>query len=242
MNAHYLVGLDLGQASDYSAWVIAERSERPEDRAAVYQVRHLERVRAEAYPRIVDHTRSLVAGLRERSSWPQVDLVVDYTGCGRPVADMLVEAKINADIRLVTITAGDSETVGDRGERRVPKRNLVGVVQVLLQTERLTISRVLPLAGVLTEELRNFRARISAAGHDSYGAGDDWRENSHDDLVLALALACWKGERDFRHPIEFLPVITGGTMFPMSDRPPWLGGVAIDDDEDELGGMWGIQQ
>jgi hypothetical protein len=34
-----------------------------------------------------------------------------------------------------------------------------------------------------------------ATGHDSYEA---WREGDHDDLVLAVALACWTGERYLR--------------------------------------------
>jgi hypothetical protein len=35
-------------------------------------------------------------------------------------------------------------------------------------------------------------ARVT--GHDSYGAGEDSRENNHDDCVLAVAMACWYGE------------------------------------------------
>ena len=34
--------------------------------------------------------------------------------------------------------------------------------------------------------------------HDSYGA---WREKEHDDLVLAVALACWYGERGHRFKV-----------------------------------------
>jgi len=34
-----------------------------------------------------------------------------------------------------------------------------------------------------------------ATGHDSYEA---WREGDHDDLVLAVAMACWTGERYLR--------------------------------------------
>jgi soluble P-type ATPase len=37
-------------------------------------------------------------------------------------------------------------------------------------------------------ELQNFRVKINiATGHDSYEA---WRENEHDDIVLAVALVC----------------------------------------------------
>jgi hypothetical protein len=38
----------------------------------------------------------------------------------------------------------------------------------------------------------NFKVKVNlATGHDSYEA---WRESVHDDLVLAVALACWHGE------------------------------------------------
>jgi hypothetical protein len=38
-----------------------------------------------------------------------------------------------------------------------------------------------------------FKVEITKSGHDTYG--NDWRENEHDDLVLAVALAAWAGER-----------------------------------------------
>lgn len=222
MGPHYLTGLDLGQANDYTAWIVLERIEHGEDRIARYDVRHIDRVRGEPYPAIVEHTRSLVETLRAARPRPALDLVVDYTGVGRPVADMIADARIDADVRLVTITGGDSETVGDRGERRVPKRNLAGVIQVLLQSERLRIGRDLALASVLTGELVNFRVRINLGGHDSYGAGEDWREGSNDDLVLALALACWQGER-MRGAVMVAPgSVAGKTLFqmdPLVDRP-----------------------
>ena len=107
----------------------------------------------------------------------------------RPVPIPTIAAPISA----ITITGGDQVTRDGR-DTRVPKRDLVGVVQALLQTGRLKIAPDLPLTSVLTAELLNFRATISAAGHDSYGAGQDWREGNHDDLVLALALAVWDAQ------------------------------------------------
>jgi hypothetical protein len=71
----------------------------------------------------------------------------------------------------------------------VPKRELVSVAQVALQTGRLKIAASLAEAATLTNELMNFKVKISLeTAHDSYGA---WREGTHDDLVLALAL--WVG-------------------------------------------------
>jgi hypothetical protein len=93
-------------------------------------------------------------------------------------------------VQPVTITGGESVTEAD-GYLQVPKRELVGAVQVLLQTGRLKIARELPEAALLTSELLNFQVKITETGHDSYGA---WREGQHDDLVLALALAVWYPE------------------------------------------------
>jgi hypothetical protein len=190
----YLVGLDLGQAHDFSAWVVAQRTNQAGQ--ACYDVVHIDRVRGATYPAVVTHTEALIGALRAQTPRPTVELVVDFTGVGRPVAELLLEAHLDATtITLVTITGGDAVTRGERDDWRVPKRELASVIQVLLQADRLRIAEALPLARILTEELVNFRVKISLAGHDSYGAGADWRDGNHDDLVLALGLASWRGER-----------------------------------------------
>lgn len=77
-------------------------------------------------------------------------------------------------------------------ERRVPKRDVASTIAVLLQTGRLRIARGLKESETLLRELLNFRAKISLSGHDSYEA---WREQEHDDLVLAVGLAAWLFEK-----------------------------------------------
>ncbi len=91
----------------------------------------------------------------------------------------------------MTITGGEAAT-REPGGYRVPKRDLVGALQVLLQQERLHVAQGLPEAATLVRELLDFRVKLSDAGHDSYGA---WREGTHDDLVLAVALAVWRAEK-----------------------------------------------
>jgi hypothetical protein len=90
----------------------------------------------------------------------------------------------------VTITAG-WEAKLEGASWCVPKRDLVSVTKVLLQTERIKIAKSLPVAKTLVDELLSFQAKISLAGNDTYGA---WREGVHDDLVLATALAAYFGE------------------------------------------------
>lgn len=71
----------------------------------------------------------------------------------------------------------------------------MSVVQVLLQSDRLTIAERLKERATLTAELSAFKVSITLKGHDSYGNDvGPWRENPHDDMVLAVALAAWYGE------------------------------------------------
>lgn len=191
---HYLLGLDLGQSNDYSAWVVTERMAYGSDPPS-YTAPYIERTRNLPYPAIVDHTATLIDSLNAQGAG-RVDLVIDFTGVGRPVADMFDEKdlKLTGKLQLITITGADTVTKGERGDKRVPKRDLAAAVQVVLQSDRLHIAKGLPMASTLVAELLNFKVKISLSGHDSYGAGADWREGNHDDLVLALALGVWTGE------------------------------------------------
>ena len=87
-------------------------------------------------------------------------LVVDQTGIGRPVVDMLTDAMqtYGVDCRLcpLTITGGLMAGLGQGGAVHVPKRELVGTMQVLLQSRRLQIAAQLPEAAALVRELSHF--------------------------------------------------------------------------------------
>ncbi len=47
----------------------------------------------------------------------------------------------------------------------------------------------MPAVSTLVEELANFRVKITLAANEVFRA---WREGEHDDLVLAVVLACWR--------------------------------------------------
>jgi hypothetical protein len=172
------VGLDLGQASDYTA--IAVVQEAGDD---LLHVRHLERFRHTLYPDVADRVEALLEGPQLKG---KAELVIDTTGVGPAVSDIF--SKRGRSFKAVKIHGGDAETC-EEGTYRVPKRNLVSALQVALQTGTLKIASSLELAELLREELLNFRIKISiATGHDSY---EHWREGDHDDLVLAAAMAVW---------------------------------------------------
>ena len=200
----FFVGLDLGQASDYTVMAVLRRRYNEEGgrKEAPYEVPFLYRwPSGTPYTRIV---REVTAGLNddsyrtERADWrgavtiqyAETMLVIDGTGVGRGVVDLFREADLRADLQAVTITGGDTVSYSD-GYSRVPKRDLVGAVQVALQNKRLRILESLREADTLTRELQTFRMKLTDRAHDTYGA---WREGQHDDLVLATALALWWGE------------------------------------------------
>jgi len=212
----YVLGLDLAQASDWTALCVLARNAQPRNAGeATYDCSHLERWRGESYMAVPARVERVLAGVRalhdarrtdaymrgERPlpDAPRIALVVDKTGVGAAVVDFLKAAKL--DPIGVTIHGGDLVTEAERDDFRVPKRDLAAVVAILLQQRRLRIAAALPLAGTLRHELENFRVTISASGHDRYAAGGDalsWREQPHDDLVLAVSLGCWYAEYQAR--------------------------------------------
>ena len=149
--------------------------------AAIFQVGHLERVPlGTPYPGIVAHVGRLLGKLPAGT-----ELIIDFTGVGRPVFDMFVYSGISP--LGVLITGGTSETT-DGAIRGVPKLTLVSRLQALLHEGRLKIQRELAEAETLVRELQDFRVEFTATGHLTFNA----RTGKHDDLVLALAIAVWR--------------------------------------------------
>ncbi len=184
----YTLGLDLGQTKDYTALVILER--HGEQEKAVFHARHLERVPlGTPYPAIVARVSAMLKQPPLSEGRPR--LAVDETGVGAPVVDLFKRARLNAALHPIHITAGATVNF-DRGVEFVPKRVLVSVVQVALQTDGLKIAEALPEAKTLVRELQDFQVKITEAANDTYGA---WREGAHDDLVLAVAMALYVGKK-----------------------------------------------
>ncbi|HEX3149844.1 MAG TPA: hypothetical protein VHR66_17335 [Gemmataceae bacterium] len=94
-------------------------------------------------------------------------------------------------MRGVTVSAGHAVASDERGGWLVPKKDLVGVLQVLLQEKRLKVAPALDQAQTLAEELQQFQMRAISLDPSAV----EWRERPHDDLVLAVAVAAWQSEQ-----------------------------------------------
>jgi hypothetical protein len=189
----FVLGLDLGQQADYTALAVLERRKLADPRRpdvqlpCQYALRHLKRWQLKtSYTAIVAEVVALVK--TPPLSWPM--LAIDQTGVGAAVVDMFRQAAPEAQLRPVLITTGHEVRIGNDGAYHLPKKELVSVLQVLLQSRRLKVANV-PERELLVKELQNFRVKVTVAANETFEA---WRERDHDDLVLAVAMAAWLAE------------------------------------------------
>jgi hypothetical protein len=192
------IGLDLGQAKDFTALGIIEcvrTITNGGDKNEITQLNciHLQRWQLRtSYPAIVADVVKMINGLDPLlSPNGKPTLAIDATGVGAPVVDLFKRERINANLKPIQIVGG-SNVSEEFGMTRVPKRDLVSVVQVALQNRTLKIASELAEAETLARELQNFTVKITDSANDVYGA---WREGTHDDLVLAVALALWTANK-----------------------------------------------
>ena len=158
-----------------------------------FNVLHCERVRlGTPYPEVVHRVRAILDRIG-----PDAEFIVDAAGVAD---DTVIAVDLFSSVSgiypiAVTFTAGEA-VVESEGGYRVPKRDLVSTVEVLLQEGRLKIARGIRESSALIDELLSFRAGVSSSGRDTFGAAG----SAHDDLVIALALACWRARELEKQP------------------------------------------
>jgi hypothetical protein len=203
-NPHCIVGLDIGQRIDYSAIAVLElhdevtgaRDPATYDflRHTSIALRHIERIRlGTAFASVVDRVAELVSHPRLAGC----TLVADATGVGAPVVELLRAAKLPCRLIPAQITGGLDES-SDGVYYRVPKRDLVTGLQVLLDRWPFEIQANTPGVDALVRELAAFKASPSANGAMRFGG-------TKDDLTMALALAWWwmRKRVSWRPPAEW---------------------------------------
>ena len=217
----FILGLDLGKSQDFTALTVDEVTECEKlilERttfAPDFGVRRRYRVKRHSivnlhrypigtsYPEIGRAIGSVLRQLPARKERPE--LVVDRTGVGAPVVNLLREMDLNPI--AVAITAGLSANSGDHYNWTVPKPVLASTLDAVLADDRLDITAQSQFSEALKAELGGFHAKVRPSGSTSFEA---WREGVHDDLVLALAMAVWRGENQ--------PVRPQWVQFSLHDR------------------------
>lgn len=166
----FYVGVDLGQRADFTAIAVLERHDYYRHHL---EVRWLERLAlGTPYTVAARRVEAVAAKLGGRC-----EVAVDATGLGAPVVDLLRESRMPCrELAPVVITGGERGHQNG-GRWYVPKRDLIGQVQLLLEREELWIAQKLKETRALVRELVQMRMK--------------GKQETHADLVLAVALACW---------------------------------------------------
>ena len=194
---HLYLGLDLGKRRDYSALAIVEYRRQwnlernhvswtmdPVDEETRFSVRQLKRIPlGTKYTDVAETVQRLLQRITKKYD---CTLVVDATGVGQPVVEMFYAMPPRATMVPVVITGAGSESKV-RDEWRVPKQDLISGLQIMLETEQLSIAQDLTFAPALLEELVEMQS-VNGRSAEA-GAGE------HDDLVIAVALATWRARR-----------------------------------------------
>lgn len=189
------VGLDIGQSIDPSAlavinhvvtadekeWVCDDKNRLwKQSKTERCYVRHLERLPlGMAYPEQIAHILNLLT----RPPLNVAKFALDYTGCGRPVADMFYAAGLRP--KNILQTGGNEVTRHGADTWHVPKAHLCAILESKFHSKELRIAPELPEAPVLKDELRDFNRKVSLTGHVQYGA----KVGKHDDLISGIYLA-----------------------------------------------------
>jgi hypothetical protein len=214
-STRFIVGVDLGQSQDPTAIAVVEHirgvldpnttierhtgtGSLPQKPAERFDVRHLERLPlGTSYPAVVAHVQNLLSRpplCGDITKIKPADLVIDQGGVGAAVGDLFEQAGMRA--LRVSITAGSEVTLAGRDRWHVAKTALVSVVDAALHTGTLRFATALTQGGALREELKDFRRHVGAAGRATFQA----RAGRHDDLVLAVSIACWWASRKAMPP------------------------------------------
>ena len=193
-DVRFFVALDLGAAGEYTALAVIERpyvhrSFPRAQRRPAHSLRYLRRFPiGMSYPEVFEELRQLI----RKPPLPGCILGVDETGVGRSVASLLkdrLKHQVTCMYCPLTVVLG---TAAPGPTHQIRKLELVGTLQVLLQTRRLSIPSSLPDADLLVRELSNFRTKPVVVPDDPLAA---WRDGPHDDLVFAVAIAAWMSEQ-----------------------------------------------
>jgi hypothetical protein len=195
----FILSVDLGQMNDWTAYsILEERTEylptktyreitlqtETKLESKSFVIRHLERPELRTpYDKIVDQVDAM---LKTPALAGRTDLIIDITGVGRPVYDMMVRAGLRPI--PITITGGSEPKKDDQGGFHVPKRDIAMALQVAFATKRLKIAKGQPLAPLLLKEVEAFKVKINKSGNETYEA---WRESDHDDIVMSVGMGIW---------------------------------------------------
>jgi len=157
-------GIDVASRMDYTALVTLENIDNN------YIIRQAKRWRGQNYTQICNEITQYIKG----------DVIIDATGVGYAVAEMLPEP-----LTKIWLTGGERVTF-DGQLWKVPQVQLISNLVLKIEQEQIKIPSNLSLKDNILHELNVLKQ----------GKKFEAKQGEHDDLVFALALALWGFEQN----------------------------------------------
>jgi len=184
MDKRLFIGLDLGQQYDFTV-ITAVSSYRTDHREITHTLEYIHRFPLKmSYSVMANQVTSFVTSSRVKLYNPT--LIVDFTGVGAPVYDMLVKNGLKPV--AFTITGGTQPNITNRHKMSVPKRDMVASLQIALQNRNIKIPSNINELEQLKSEIQNFHIKIDKSSSTTFGA---LRDSVHDDIIMALCMSIW---------------------------------------------------
>ena len=193
----YFCGCDLGRKRDPSTLAIIEVQYHWTGRT--YVVSYLKRFTLSMLysgiaAKLVKTDESLKKIAAEKGKEAIISYVLDATGIGAPICE-LVDSKLPlADVKRVYITGRINTTEGSEyNEYHVPKGQLISGLMAAFDSKSIYTTRRSKEIDQIVIELAEFEIYVIESGRDIF---DDRGKGHHADLVIALALAVWAADYD----------------------------------------------
>ena len=184
------VGLDLGQARDFSAVVVNEKRVG-QDGCVFHAFRYAHRFRLGTnYLIVAQEVANLMEKLPVRPEKPE--LWADNTGVGRPVSDLLRDQGLTP--WNVNLTAGQNWSHSGYHSISLPKAIMASGLNVVLQNGEIGFAGDLPWLEQIVRELGAYRVTATSSGVDSFNSRT---EADHDDFVVAIGISVFGAGRNW---------------------------------------------
>jgi hypothetical protein len=189
----YAIGLDIGARHDRTALSVLECRYRA-DTPHLF-VRYMKRLKLGIlFADVASQTRKVVTLLRKEATKKgakcDITLLIDGSGVGEGVAQLVVSQLESEDVRIVYITGGQTYKIEEGGIIHLSKSLLVSNLIGLFESHHIYLSKQSREMDALLDELASFEVKISEeTGNESFNA----KTGKYDDLVVSLGLAAWWG-------------------------------------------------
>jgi hypothetical protein len=191
----FLVGLSVGQGAQPTGVAVLEQR-KPRSGPATYACRHLRRwlFPGTAYPVLVAHLKAILGAPRLGDP----ALIFEAGSSTNAVLAILRENRLPVKTHAVEIRSSATDDKSN-GSWKVAKATVIETTRKVIQGKRLIFDDRMPQAVMATtppaqtiyHALETYPYNEASMANEAFAC----RDGEYDDLVLAVALACWYGER-----------------------------------------------